>query len=189
MRVLVMGSAGSGKSTFARRLAERVGMARIEQDALNWDPGWRNLSQVDPAELRRRASLALAADEWACEGNYTAIRDIVVGRATHLVWLDYPRPVIMRRVIWRSFVRALENKELWPGTGNREEFHRWLDPEHPIRWAWDTYHRHRAEYEAVLADPSTAHLAKYRLRHPREAAPMLAALAADAASSRLAGAA
>ncbi len=30
--------------------------------------------------------------------------------------------------------RALTRRELW--NGNRESFRNWLDPEHPIRWAW-----------------------------------------------------
>ena len=49
----------------------------------------------------------------------------------------------MRRVIWRSFSRAVTGRELWAGTGNREEFRRWLDKEHPIRWAWDTWAKNR----------------------------------------------
>jgi adenylate kinase family enzyme len=182
MRVLVMGSTGSGKSTFARTLAGRLGVARIEQDALNWDPGWTNLSQVDPAELRRRMIRAMAPEHWVSEGNYSAVRDLILPRATHLVWLDYSRAVIMPRVIRRSVVRAITKNELWPGSGNRELARRWLDKDHPIRWAWDTFHRRRAEYEALHADAATAHLTKHRLRHPREAAPLLEALVAEFAA-------
>jgi adenylate kinase family enzyme len=182
MRVLVMGSTGSGKSTFARRLAELTGWRRVEQDALNWAPGWTNLSRVDREEFRRRARAALVGEHWVSEGNYSAIRDIVLPRATHLVWLDYSRAVIMPRVIRRSVMRAISKQELWPGTGNRELARRWLDRDHPIRWAWDTFAPHRAEYSALLADPSTAHLVKFRLRHPKEAAPLLHQLASGVSS-------
>ena len=182
MRVLVMGSTGSGKSTFARDLAQRIGAPFVEQDALNWDPGWTNVSQDDPQEFRARVTAALGAERWTCDGNYSVVRDITLGRATHLVWLDYDRAVVMRRVIWRSFSRALAGRELWPGTGNRETFRRWLDREHPIRWAWDTHHHRRGAYEALIDAPEVAHLHRYRLRHPREAAPMMARLAAEALS-------
>lgn len=105
---------------------------------------------------------------------------LTLPRATHLIWLDYPRPVVMRRVIWRSFARAVSRQELWPGTGNRESFRRWLDKEHPIRWAWDTFDRRRAQYEVLFADPRVSGVEKHRLRHPRQAAPLIAGLASEA---------
>jgi adenylate kinase family enzyme len=175
-----MGSTGSGKSTFARALAARIGAAHIEQDALNWDPGWVNLSQTDPEAFQARAREAVAADRWTSCGNYSAIRRTMLARATHLIWLDYSRAVIMRRVIARSFARALDGQELWPGTGNREDFRAWLGKEHPIRWAWDTYRHRRASYEALFADPRLAGIAKHRIRRPREAAPLMDLLAAQA---------
>ncbi|WP_372785952.1 hypothetical protein [Phenylobacterium sp.] len=180
MRVVVMGSTGSGKSTFARALAARIGAAHIEQDALNWDPGWTNLSQADPETLRGRVRAAIAADNWTTCGNYSVVRAMIFERATHLVWLDYSRPLIMARVIRRSFLRAIAGDELWEGTGNREDVRRWLDKEHPIRWAWDTYAHRRKAYEALFADPANARLEMHRLRRPAEAAPLMDRLVAQA---------
>jgi adenylate kinase family enzyme len=178
MRVLVMGSTGSGKSTFARQLAARIGAPHIEQDALNWDPGWTDLSQADPEKLRERVRAAIVAESWTTCGNYSAVRGLIIERATHLVWLDYERPIIMARVIRRSISRAIVNAELWPGTGNREDFRRWLDKEHPIRWAWDTFKARRMSYEQMFADPANARLEMHRVRHPRQAAPLMDRLAA-----------
>jgi adenylate kinase family enzyme len=180
MRVLVMGSTGSGKSTFAGQLAARLGAPHIELDALNWDPGWTNLSQADPDKLRARVDEAIAADAWTCDGNYSVVRGMVMARATHLVWLDYARSVIMARVIRRSVSRAIDRAELWRGTGNREDFRRWLDKEHPIRWAWDTFDHRRAVYEKMFADPANARLSMHRVRQPRDAAPLLERLATEA---------
>ncbi|MGZ3375972.1 MAG: hypothetical protein ACXU8S_05185 [Phenylobacterium sp.] len=180
MRMLAVGSTGSGKSTFARALAERIGAPHIEVDALNWDPGWTNLSVEDPETFRARVREAIRPEAWTCDGNYSVVRPLIIARATHLVWLDYSRAVIMPRVIRRSFVRALRGDELWPGTGNREEFHRWLDREHPIRWAWDTHHHRRDSLAALLADSSTAHLQAHRLRRPGEAQPLMDRLVAEA---------
>lgn len=180
MRLLVGGSSGSGKSTLARALAGRLGCAHVELDALNWDPGWRNLSQQDVEEFRRRVRTAAAGDAWVCDGNYSVIRPILLERATHLIWLNYPRRVIMPRVIGRSIARVLDRKELWPGTGNRERLGSWLGKEHPIRWAWDTYDRVQATYRALFDDPTLGHIDRIRLRHAREAAPMIARLARDA---------
>ncbi len=57
--------------------------------------------------------------------------------------------------------------------GKREEFRRWLAKDHPIRWAWDTFARRRAEYEALFADPALGHLVRHRLRHPQQAAALI----------------
>jgi adenylate kinase family enzyme len=179
MRAVVIGSSGSGKSTFAARLAAACDLARIELDALNWGPNWTNRSADDPALFERLVDAAVAAPRWVSDGNYRLAMTRILPRATHLIWLDYPRRVVMRRVIGRSFVRALGRQELWPGTGNREEFHRWLDKEHPIRWAWDTFERRRAQYEVLFADRRLVKLAKHRLHHPREAERLIAELAAD----------
>jgi hypothetical protein len=67
------------------------------------------------------------------DGNYGLVRDLVWRRATHLIWLDYERPVIMHRVIRRSLARAVLRTELW--AGNRERWLHMLRPSHPIRWA------------------------------------------------------
>ena len=177
MRILVTGTSGAGKTTLARQLAEKLQLPHIELDAINWQPGWVGLNEVDPAEFARRVQLAIAAEGWVIDGNYGGVRDAIWERATALVWLDYGREVIMPRVIQRSIRRAVDKRELWPGTGNRESWRRWLDPEHPIRWAWDTWERRRREYAARCTEPRYAGLTLHRLRHPREAAVLIRQLA------------
>jgi hypothetical protein len=94
------------------------------------------------------------------------VRDIVWQRATHLVWLNYERAVIMARVISRSLVRAILRTELW--AGNRERRRQMLRPSHPIRWAWSTWDRRRRETAERLARREYARLVVLRLRRPRE---------------------
>jgi len=178
VRVAVVGTSGSGKTTFAARLAAAQGVRHIDLDAVTWQPGWIALHETDPDEFIRRAAALMAEDAWVSCGNY-ATRPQLLPRATHLVWLDYSRPRVMAQVIRRSFDRAVTKRELWPGTGNREEFRRWLDKGHPIRWAWDTYDRRRLQYEALFAAPAMAHVDKRRLRHPRDANVLIAQLSSS----------
>ena len=177
MRALITGTSGAGKTTFARQLAGASGVTHIELDALNWQPGWVGLNQADPAEFARRVKAAIANDSWVVDGNYGGVRDAVWDRATDVIWLDYGRSVIMRRVVWRSIRRALDQRELWSGTGNRESWRRWLDREHPIRWAWDTWARRRRDYAERCQNPRFGHLRIHRLRNPREADQLVARLA------------
>jgi adenylate kinase family enzyme len=178
MRVVVVGTSGSGKSTFARQLCAAVGAPQMEVDAINWRAGWRDLNTHDPEAFVRRVAEATEAPAWVADGNYSKVRHVLWPRATRFVWLDYERPVIMRRIIGRSLRRALDGRELWPGTGNTETIADWLDKEHPIRWAWDTWAKNRTRYGEVFADPAFAAIPMDRLRHPRDAAPLIAHLAA-----------
>jgi adenylate kinase family enzyme len=179
MRIVVTGTSGAGKTTLARKIAARFAISHIELDAINWQSGWRDLVGQDPAEFVRRVARAIEADSWVVDGNYGLARDTVWGRATHLVWLDYNRPVIMRRVIVRSLWRVMTRTELW--AGNREDWRRLARPSHPIRWAWNTWERRRRETAERLGQSAYASLTVLRLRHPAEAAWVIDRLATPAA--------
>lgn len=181
MRIAVIGTSGAGKTTLARRLATRLGVPHIELDAINWQADWRDLVQHDPPEFVRRVSEATRAEVWVADGNYGLVRDQVWGRATHLIWLDYDRPVIMARVIRRSLLRAALRTELW--AGNREQWWRMVRPSHPVRWAWRTWARHRREFAECLAREEYAALVVLRLSRPAEAEGAIRFLAEAAAGS------
>ncbi len=167
MRIVVVGTAGAGKTTLAKAIAATLAIPHVELDALHWDPGWKALSITDPDEFVRRVAAATAGNAWVVDGNYGLVRALIWQRATHLIWLDYDRPVIMARVIRRTLVRAVFRTRLW--SGNVERWRHLLQPSHPIRWAWSTWHRRRAEIEALLRQDEQAHLIVHRLRRPAEA--------------------
>jgi adenylate kinase family enzyme len=177
VRIMVVGTSGSGKSTLARRLSRLLALPQVELDALNWQAGWRALADHDQGDFLRRVAKVAAGEDWVTDGSYTQTWPVLLPRADHVIWLDYPRGVVMGRVVWRSFRRALTGAELWPGTGNREHFRRWLSREHPIRWAWDTMADRRARYEELLAGTRV-----HRLRHPREAERLVHELCAEKAA-------
>jgi adenylate kinase family enzyme len=164
MRVSVVGCSGAGKTTFGRALAARLGVELIELDAIFHQPNW---TELPDDEFQARVRAAVAADGWVVDGNYAIVRPIVHERATHIAWLDYSRPRVMQQVIRRSVSRAITRRELW--NGNQENPRTWLDPEHPIRWAWSTHGRKRPEYEARFAEPGYTHIHVARFRTPRDA--------------------
>ena len=47
-RILVIGSGGAGKSTFAKRLGEILELDVIHLDSLFWSAGWVETPKVDP---------------------------------------------------------------------------------------------------------------------------------------------
>jgi adenylate kinase family enzyme len=161
-RVSVVGNTGSGKSTVAAALAARLGAPCVELDAVFHQPGW---TELPVEEFRARVADAAAGDAWVIDGNYGAVRDLVWAGADTVVWLDLPRPAVMRRVIGRTVQRAVRRQELW--NGNREPWSNFwsLDPQRSVvAWAWTQHRSYRARYEAAMADPAWAHLRFVRLR-------------------------
>lgn len=169
MRIAIVGTSGSGKTSLARRLGAQGRLPVVELDALNWGPNWFNRSRGDPGRFVESVVAAITGESWIVDGNYLLVQPIILARATDVIWLDYARHVVMRRVLSRSLTRALSRRELWPGTGNRESWRLWQDREHPIRWAWDTHAANRARYESVMTDPGLTHLRIHRLRTRFEA--------------------
>jgi adenylate kinase family enzyme len=146
LRFSVIGTSGSGKTTLARALAARMKIPFIELDSMFHQANWVVLPD---AEFRARVGALVNSERWVIDGNYYhVVHDLVWDRATTIVWLDLPRWQIMTQVVWRSVSRAAMRKELW--NGNRERWSALLTAEHPIRWAWRTYHERRQRYEQLL---------------------------------------
>jgi adenylate kinase family enzyme len=163
VRVSVVGSSGSGKTTFGKALAVRLDVPFVELDSIFHQPNW---TELPDDEFRARVREAVAGDEWVIDGNYGVVRPIVLERATTVAWLDYSRPRVMQQVIRRSVGRGITRQELW--NGNCEDPRTWLDADHPIRWAWTHHARKRVEYEERFGSADYAHLAVHRFRKPRE---------------------
>src|SRR5215211_4590846 len=120
--IVVKGTSGAGKTTFAADLASRLGLPYVELDALHWGPNW-SASPADEFRTRVEAVLAAMPDGWVADGNYDSkLAEVVVSAADTSVWLDLPLGVKLRRLWRRTNQRVRGNVELW--NGNRE---RWRD--------------------------------------------------------------
>ena len=165
-RVSLVGAPGSGKTTVGRRLAASLGVPFVELDSIFHQAGWRPLPR---GEFRARVREALAADAWVVDGNYSAVRDLVWERADTVVWLDLPRPLVMRRIVARTLRRAATREAIW--NGNREPLSNLcrLDPEKSIiSWTWVEYPKYVERYRGAMGDPANAHLRFVRLRSQAE---------------------
>jgi adenylate kinase family enzyme len=164
-RISVVGTTGSGKTTFARELAQRLGVPHVELDALHWEPNWTEA----PLEVfRARVDLALRGEAWVIDGNYSKVRDIIWSRADTVVWLDYALPIILWQLLKRTLKRVFIREELWGK--NRERFRaQFLSRDSLFLWAISTYRRRRREYPTLFKQPEHVHLAVVHLRSPRAA--------------------
>lgn len=165
-RVAVVGTTGAGKSTFARRLAAKLGAPHTELDALHWEANW-----TPAPDFAARVREALDRPCWVVDGNYNAVQPLVLERADTVVWLDYSFGTKLWRLFRRTLRRALTREILW-GT-NRETFRKaFLSRDSIFVWFFKTHWRQRRRYEARFAalPPQVTLL---RLSEPDEAEALL----------------
>lgn len=176
MRYAVIGTAGSGKTTMAKCLAQYLHIPHIELDALYWQPGWTPCAKE---VFLQRVSDALMGEAWVVDGNYSSARDITWRRACALVWLDYPLALSLVRLAKRTIARSLSRQVLW--NNNRETLRNAvLSRDSLFIWAVSTHERHRREFLAALGLPEYAHLNVSRLHTPKAARIWLANIAKTA---------
>jgi len=177
-RVAVVGGSCSGKTTVARRLADVLGVARIELDALHHDPGWREAT-AEVMQERVRTALAAAPDGWVVDGNYRAkIGSLVLERADTAVFLDPPLAVALGRALRRTIVRTITREELW--NGNREQVRHLFTGNWIPWWVLRTHHHYRREIPERLAPHR---LEVVHLRSARQADLWLQSIQATATTS------
>jgi adenylate kinase family enzyme len=125
-KVLVIGSSGAGKSTFARRLGERTGLPVIHLDTLYWRAGW---VATPPGEFDPAVDALLAHDRWIIDGNYSRTLERRLAACDTVIFLDPPRRVCLWRALKRQ-VRYLgrARPDMAPGCRERLtwEFVRWI---------------------------------------------------------------
>jgi adenylate kinase family enzyme len=102
-RIILLGGAGTGKSTLARAIGARTGRSVIILDDI-WQADWTDAET--PAF--RETLCALHADEtWVSDGNFAAVSfDIRLPRADLIVWLQRPQWSSAWRAITRVFSKA-----------------------------------------------------------------------------------
>jgi adenylate kinase family enzyme len=147
-RIAVVGTTCAGKTTVAKRLAERHGAPHIELDALHWGPGW---SEPTADEFRALVDEALAGDEWVADGAYhNKLGSLVLDRAELVVWMDPPLHTVLYRLGRRTARRVRSREELWGG--NRETWRGTVFSRHSLlMWALTTHRSRRVRYEQRLA--------------------------------------
>jgi adenylate kinase family enzyme len=170
-RISIVGTSGSGKTTLARQISQRLAISHVELDALHHEPNW---AEPPINVFRRRVEQALSGDSWVVDGNYSKVRDIVWSRVDTVVWLDYPLPVIMERLVRRTFQRVVTQEELW--NGNRETWQTTFSRDSIILWVLQTYRKSRKEYPILFNQPEYAHLKVVQMRSPKTTQTWLSSL-------------
>ena len=155
MRVLIFGNSGSGKSTFAAKLAEERGLAHLDLDSIVWEPGKIAVQRPIDAITASLGNFLSQHCNWAIEGCYGELVAAVSCHCTELVFLNPGLKTCLennRKRPWEPHKYAskevqdamLDNLQAWVG-GYYDRQDQW------------SYHAHRQIFDS-FAGRKTEHL-------------------------------
>lgn len=166
-KINVIGTTGSGKSTFSRELAERLVYPCIHMDELFWKPNW---TESADEEFFSKVESVVQGKFWVLDGNYSRTDQIKWKHADTIIWLDYSYVRTFYQLLRRTINRVATKRELWPGTDNRESFGKaFMSKDSIFIWFFHCYKRNRRKYAALDHSLKEGHIEFIRLRSPKDA--------------------
>ncbi len=100
-KILIIGSAGSGKTTLVLYLGLKMALPMIHLDRYYWQKDW---TPKDNAEWEKIVSKLINKKSWIMDGNYTQTIPLRLKEATSVIFLDVSR----YRCLWRVFIRRFK---------------------------------------------------------------------------------
>jgi adenylate kinase family enzyme len=129
--IILVGSAGSGKSWLSKRIAEITGYPLFHLDNEFWLPGW----EKPPKDkwLSRQQEI-INGSQWIIDGNYNSSMELRFAAADLVIFLDINRFIC----VWRVIMRTGKKRSDLPG---------YLKEPHPYnkefiefcKWIWSFY--------------------------------------------------
>lgn len=98
MKIMIIGSPGSGKSTFSRRLGGVLELPLYHLDAYYWKPGWVETSKDEWIEFINQLVLK---DNWIIDGHYGGTMDVRMHASDVIIFFDLSPLITTYRVIKR----------------------------------------------------------------------------------------
>lgn len=144
-RILVLGSGGSGKTTFSRQLAATTQLPLYHLDALYWKPGW---SAPDKAQWQRKVAELVEQPRWIMDGSYGGTLTTRVPKADLIVFLDMSKYQCIWNILKRRFLYAKIWGKIRPG----------MPAECPetlyfsfLKWVWQYPEKHKPKVLETIA--------------------------------------
>ena len=97
-RILIIGCGGSGMSTLAQQLGQKLRLPVVHLDQLFWTPGWVSISKD---EFDRVHVAALAEERWIMDGNFDRTIPKRLQRCDTVIYLDFSRFACLMGVLKR----------------------------------------------------------------------------------------
>ncbi len=102
-KVIVIGSPGAGKSTFAKELSRKTELPLYHLDQIWWRENWTHISREEFDAIHQNI---LTQNQWIVDGDYSRTRAARIDACDTVFYLRYPRIVCF----FSAMKRALKNR-------------------------------------------------------------------------------
>lgn len=162
-KIMIFGKPGSGKSTFAVRLAQKLNLPVYHLDKYFFMADWTERDADDFLNIQRSF---VAKDAWIIEGNALASLDVRFEKADLVLYFDFPYRVCISRIVRRHF-------------GGRDQQVDDQAEGRPRKFPWKLFRylltfRRRARKQLVLLQDMWPQVPLKTVTHDREAEEVLA---------------
>ena len=127
-RILIIGNGGSGKSTFAKKLHQKLNLELIHLDNLFWKPNW---IQTPKLEWHNVVQELIQKEKWIIDGNFNSTLEMRIEKADTIIFFDMKRKTCLwnatKRIIKGKYFKV-ERNDITKGCNEKfdTEFFRWI---------------------------------------------------------------
>jgi adenylate kinase family enzyme len=97
-KIIIIGCPGSGKTTFAEKLRDKIGLPLFHLDAIWHKP---DRTHITRAEFDLRLAALLALDSWIIDGNYSRTLETRIRACDTVFFFDLPTEVCLDGAVSR----------------------------------------------------------------------------------------
>lgn len=146
-KVIVIGSPGAGKSTFARKIRDKTGFPLFYLDMIWHKPDKTNITREN---FDKELEKIFKKDAWISDGNYLRTLEMRLKMCDTVFFLDYPLEVCLEGASSRI---GTEREDLpWEETEFDEEFRQYIVdfPKEQLPQMYELLEKYKQEKEWII---------------------------------------
>lgn len=146
-KVMIIGCAGAGKSTFARKLRDKTNLPLYYLDMIWHKPDKTNISRE---EFDEKLQEIIQQEAWIIDGNYGRTLEVRMKACDTVFLLDYPLDVCLEGAHARI---GKEREDMpWQATEIDQEFVQWIKdfPKNEMPAVWELVEKYKHEKDIII---------------------------------------